>query len=241
LKQDDDPSQGLFPEVAEPDVREFLDGSASIALLVEPRFSKYIFVEHDQTKAQELLKLCDRFPGTSRDIEVVNEEANTYLQHICSKSWKSHRAVLFLDPFGMQVSWKTMEAIARTKAIDTWILFPVGAVNRLLKRNAQIPEGWRRRLDTVFGEPNWFNVFFPKERSTLFREEFDNYRKVNVETIGRYYNQRLGSIFAEVAPNPLTLTTRKNVPLFLLCFAAANPKAAALAIRIAQDILRRES
>ena len=41
----------------------------------------------------------------------------------------------------MQVDWSTFEAIAATKAIDLWILFPLGqAANRLPSRN-DIPAG----------------------------------------------------------------------------------------------------
>ncbi len=36
----------------------------------------------------------------------------------------------------MQVDWKTIEAVAATKAIDLWLLFPLGVgVNRLLTRS----------------------------------------------------------------------------------------------------------
>ncbi len=39
------------------------------------------------------------------------------LQAFCAKrNWKKCRAVVFLDPFGNQVEWKTIEAIARTKS-----------------------------------------------------------------------------------------------------------------------------
>ena len=45
------------------------------------------------------------------DIIIENAEANAYLQELCSKcSWTSSRAVLFIDPFGMQLSWETVEA-----------------------------------------------------------------------------------------------------------------------------------
>lgn len=33
---------------------------------------------------------------------------------------------MFLDPYGMQVERETIDTIARTKAIDTWLLFPLG-------------------------------------------------------------------------------------------------------------------
>ena len=46
----------------------------------------------------------------------------------------------------MQVQWDTMKAIAETKAIDLWILFPLGvAVNRLLKKDGNIEDSWRLR------------------------------------------------------------------------------------------------
>ena len=59
---------------------------------------------------------------------------------------------MFLDPYGMQVKWSTLEAIASTRAIDMWLLFPLGqAVNRLLTRN-KIPGGPRaERLTETFG------------------------------------------------------------------------------------------
>ena len=44
LKQADEEGSRLFDEIAEPEVKEFLDGSARIALQVDPRFTKYVFV-----------------------------------------------------------------------------------------------------------------------------------------------------------------------------------------------------
>ena len=61
-----------------------------------------------------------------------------------------------------------------------------------------------------------------------------------MDAIGDYFNQRLAKIFAGVAPNPLLLRNTKGAPLFLLCFAAANPNAVKPALKIAQDILKRE-
>jgi three-Cys-motif partner protein len=132
-------------------------------------------------------------------------------------------------------------AIAKTKAIDTWILFPVSAVNRLLRKDGNIPAAWRNRLDTMFGEPAWFDVFFPEEKLPLLDDGSTVRRKVaDLDLIGKYFNQRLQTVFAGVAPNPYTLRNTQGAPLFLLCFAAANPYAVALAIKIAQDILKRD-
>jgi three-Cys-motif partner protein len=231
----------LFPEEDQPEVEAFLDGSARIALQVEPRFNRYIFIEKSRKKAAELEKLKGEFPDKAGDIVIKTKEANAYLQDLCKRSWKDRRAVLFIDPFGMQLTWETVAAVGRTKAIDTWILFPVSAVNRLLKGNGNIPTGWRKRLDSMFGEPDWFNEFFRKQRTGLFPGDSDEHEKAaDLKLIGKYFNRRLSSAFAAVAPNPYTLRNTRGAPLFLLCFAAANPYAAKTAIKIAQDILRRD-
>ena len=44
-RRDADPNELMFPEIAEQEVQEFLDGSARIALQVQPRFQKYILIE----------------------------------------------------------------------------------------------------------------------------------------------------------------------------------------------------
>jgi three-Cys-motif partner protein len=241
LKADEGDSSNLFAELDEPAV-EFLDGSARIALQVEPRFHKYIFIEKSRRKTAELKKLRGEFPDKADDIIIEKAEANSYLQRLClERSWTGRRAVLFIDPFGMQLSWETVAAIAKTEAIDTWILFPVSAVNRLLKKDMKIPAGWRNRLDTMFGEPAWFDVFFPEEKLPLLDDGSTVRRKVaHLDVIGKYFNQRLQTVFAGVAPNPLTLRNTQGAPLFLLCFAAANPRAVVPAIKIAQDILKRD-
>jgi three-Cys-motif partner protein len=44
LKNDEKADQLLLPELAEREPQTFLDGSARIALQVNPRFTKYIFI-----------------------------------------------------------------------------------------------------------------------------------------------------------------------------------------------------
>lgn len=228
--------QFLLPEFEEPETREFLDGSAVKALKVEPKFETCIFIEKSKKRFDRLQsKLKTEFPD--RDIRFRNEDANAVIQQICSKNWSEHRAVLFLDPYGMQVSWQTIENIARTKAIDLWILFPLGvAVNRLLKKDGQIDESWKNRLDTIFGTDDWFNHFYIQERQAgLFEESATLKKTASFETIGKYFIQRLQTIFPYVAKNPYRLLNSSNNPLYLFCFAANN----ATALKIAEDILKK--
>lgn len=132
----------LCPELKEEELGQFAEGSARIALKINPPFHRYVFIEKDKKRCRELENLKQEFSSLHTSIEIRNEEANECLIGLCSTTnWKRSRAVLFLDPFGMQVEWKTIEAVARTNAIDMWYLFPIGvAVNRLLRRDGRIPE-----------------------------------------------------------------------------------------------------
>jgi three-Cys-motif partner protein len=231
----------LIPELAEHDSELFLKGSAQIALEVEPAFHRYLFIERDPERAHELDALRARFPEKASRIEVLQEEANSYLKRWSgSVDWKQWRAVVFLDPYGMQVEWSLLEAIARTEAIDLWLLFPLGiGVCRLLTRGQLPPEYWAQSLTRTLGTDEWRVAFYShRSRQTLFGEEEDTIRDADFEDVGRFFVKRLTTIFKGVAENPLLLRNSRRNPLYLLCFAAANPKGAPTAVGIAQHILR---
>jgi three-Cys-motif partner protein len=122
-------------DVYDEDATSFQKGSARIAVEVEPSFDHYLFIEKKSSYIHELEKLRVQFPGKANRIKIIQGDANTVLKDWCHRTdWQRNRAVVFLDPYGMAVEWSTIREIANTKAIDLWILFPLGqAVNRLLK------------------------------------------------------------------------------------------------------------
>lgn len=229
-----------FPEIMETDVDEFLKGSARIALEVDPPFKQYLFIEQSSRYAEELSKLKAQF--SNKSVDIVRTDANIYLKQWCAEvDWRRYRAVMLLDPYGMQVEWSLIETIARTQAVDLWILFPLGAaVSRLLTKIEPPPDEWAQALTRIFGTDEWRKAFYSKQKiQTLFGEEEVQIKDADFDKIGRFFVRRLKTVFADVAENPLPLRNSKNVPLYLLCFAASNPKGAQTAIKIAQDLLRR--
>ena len=96
-----------------------IEGSARRALATEPGFHKFYFIELAPDKLVALNDLCVEYQD--RNIEVISGEANAALRSLCQKnSWQNKRAVLFLDPYGLDVAWSTLEVIAATGAIDVW-------------------------------------------------------------------------------------------------------------------------
>lgn len=238
---DEDSSQStLFPDMVEPEPQSFLDGSARLALQIEPRFDQYIFIERSPNRCANLESLKSEFPGLAKKVDIHQGDANAKIQDLCAKDWRSKRAVLFLDPYGMQVEWKTIEAIAQTKAIDLWLLFPLGiGVNRLLTKSGDIPKSWRRRLDLLLGTEDWYDEFYKVETTpTLFGDDRERVVKAKMDTIGRYFNNRLKGIFAGVAEEPGVLRNSANNPLYLPCFAVGNERAKEIALPIAQHLLK---
>jgi len=148
---------GLFDELEDSDAQNYRDGSAVIALLTNPPFDKYVFIEKDKEKCAELEALKLTYPILADRIDIRNGDANEGISSVCSPkvNWGSHRAVMFLDPFGMQVEWATIALIAATKAIDLWYLFPIGSVNRLLEKRQCLHSGFADCLDRTLGAEDW--------------------------------------------------------------------------------------
>lgn len=223
------------------DATAFRKGSAQIALEVEPSFDNFLFIEKRTEYARELTRLNQQYPGKTNAIRVICGDANDVLRDWCHRTnWKKNRAVVFLDPYGMQVEWSTIALMAETKAIDLWILFPLGqAVSRVLRKHSPPDGAWASRLTTFFGTPSWKDAFYkPSQQLSLFGEQGHLDREASFSQIGAFFTERLGTVFTRVADNPLPLNNSRNVPIYLLCFASANPKGASTAVEIAQHILR---
>lgn len=115
-KQDAQDSQDAILD-EEDQMVAFREGSARISLRTNPPFNHYLFIEKDIDKVAELHNLKKDFPD--RNIEIVQSEANEYLSNwIDHNNWINTRAVVFLDPYGMEVKWQVLEKIAQTQAID---------------------------------------------------------------------------------------------------------------------------
>lgn len=236
-----DVAGGLLADDSE--AEKFRKGSAVRALEASPGFHHYYFIEQKPDRAEELRQLRKQY--AERNIIVETSEANSAVRAWCENPdpdfWRKNRAVVFMDPYGMNVDWSTIESIAHTKAIDFWLLFPLGmGPIRLLTRKGPPQKEWADRLTRVFGTEEWQAAFYPEKTVfTLFGDSDETIRDVDHEKVLTFFQQRLSTLFEAVAPNPKILYNSRHSPLYALCFAAANERGAPTAIRIANHLLRR--
>lgn len=220
-------------------------GSARRALEVNPPFDRYVFIEKSRRKSRGLQDLREEFPALSGRVEIFTKDANQALQELCSREdWKNTRAVVFLDPFGLQVEWPTVQALARTKAVDLWYLVPTGiGINRQVTSDGRILEEGGRRIDAMLGTDSWRARMVKTETTPadLFEEAHTRTTKAGgVDDITAFVIERLATVFkGGVAKYGLPLG-HQGRPFYTLVFACANPAKAAreLALRLASAVLR---
>lgn len=127
--------EGDLIDAAVPERVEQRRGSAQIAIDVSPKFDRLVFMDTKPAHCAALRELAGHH--YDREIVVIESDANRAIQStIAWDGWKHTRAVMFLDPYGMNVEWATLEAVAATKAIDVWFLFSLSGLYRQATRRS---------------------------------------------------------------------------------------------------------
>lgn len=221
-----------------------IDGSVKRSLRTDYEFDHYFYIESDKKKCQMLNETIDaEFSTKKHKVDVINGDANTELIKILKKyNWKYYRAVAFIDPFATQFSWETLEAVARTKSIDVWYLFPIYALNRILPKDGTKDNRWKDRISNLLGTDDWFDEIYEENPQINLFDEEDKI-KCNTEKLSSYIIRRLKTIFPVVSSKSKILYNSKKAPQFLFCFACSSEseKAQKLALKIANEILKYEN
>ena len=215
-------------------------GSAKRALEVDPPFDELIFIEQSEKNVEKLRTLCAPF----KSAKVIPGDANDEVRRLCANTdWKKTRGVVFLDPFGATMDWQTLEAIARTKALDVWYLFPLFGLYRNAPHNrAALDASKQRTLNRMLGTDGWQQLFYQAKQSDhmdLFAElpQDTISRIVTVDEMETFLKRRLEGLF-EAVLNPKRLP-ESGAPMFSLFFAVSNRRAVKVASRIAGHLLNK--
>jgi three-Cys-motif partner protein len=132
-------------------------GSAIRALEITIPFDGYILNDAKRKNARSLeAVVAERFPNLCNRVTVMQSDANRALVDLCrSTNWRKSRAVVFLDPFGLQLSFSMVSELGRTEAVDLWYLVPVFGMSRQIKSDGSILEPGGGRIDSLLGTTAW--------------------------------------------------------------------------------------
>lgn len=205
-------------------------------------FDFYYFIDKNEDSLQKLkTRLQAKLDLSNKTLAFRPGDANVRIQELATamkQNPNKYAALVFLDPFGMQIEWDAIQSLAGTRS-DVWILVPTGViVNRLLDRAGQLV--YTNKLERFFGMPlSEIKAHFYKTetRQTLFGEE-EVISKVAqpIGKIAELYALRLKRIWNFVTEEPLRLNNRNGVPIFHLVFASNNGTALKIAKQIIQKV-----
>ena len=206
-------------------------GSPRVAVELPTPFTKYHFIESSNWRIKKLEKLRREFPN--HQIEIYPGDCNEVLRTkivptLPRTSYK--RAIGFLDPFGMELEWSTLEDVARAGTIEVFLNFSVMAINRNVRllRKEDISPAVRKRMDR-FWSTDWEAELYGQEQ-TLFGPETVRIKQSGKD-LGHRFQKRLKEIFPHCTV-PVLMTNSKNAPLYCLIFAGHNQTG----VKIANDI-----
>jgi len=214
------------------DEQRYVDGSPRVALSLTPAFTQYHFIEQTDWRVEKLKKLPVDFPAQSITVyhgdcnNIIREQILPQLPYASKK-----RAIAFIDPFGMQMEWETMECLAKARTVECMLIFPVMAINRgvLRKHPEEIGQVGRERMNRFWGTSDWMIDLYEEEQ-TLFGPEKVKKRQSG-EEFGNIYKKRLEEIFHHCT-TPVLMANSKNAPLYCVIFAGHNPTGEKIAANI---------
>ena len=223
-----------------------IEGSARRSLKIPVPFDRYFFSDSKRSHVTALGKLRDEFPKLATRIHILHGDANDVIKQYCrSELTRKDRTVLFLDPYGNQVHWSTIEAIAETDGSDLWYLFPAGlGVVRQTSHNAAVRKDAEDSLNLLFGDNTWFEAFTaPSDQLNWIDQVDDNRRKIaTADAVTRFMISKMKTVFKGVVLDEWLPLGKKGGHWYSLIFACSNasPAARNLASRVAKDIMRRK-
>lgn len=202
-------------------------------------FDYYYFVDmFDENCTKLKLKLA-AYP--TKGYKVFRQgDANDMIRQLADAmdEDKKLKALVFLDPFGMQIDWTSIVTLA-SKGIDLWVLLPTGVIiNRLLKRDGTLM--YPETLERFFGisKDELKNRFYERKVDLdLFTDVCEKYVKISdsIAKIADLFCERISDLFDYVTPKPLVLKNDNNVSIYHFVCASNNQTA----VKIAQDIIEK--
>ena len=197
-------------------------GSPANALLIEPPFREYHFIDLDSRKVESL----GRIAADRSNVHVHEGDCNLILLHDVFPRVRYEdyrRALCLLDPYRLQPNWEVIEAAGRMGTIDLFLNFPTMTINRNVLRPHPSPVQVEV-MNTYWGDSSWREVAYVPQGS-LFTEAVD--QKTPTSQVVRAFQERLKNAagFSHV-PAPLPMRNRQGGIVYHLFFASQKPVAA---------------
>jgi three-Cys-motif partner protein len=212
--------------------KESVLGSPLNALLVNPPFREYHFIDLDRAKVATLKKIV----GERSNVHIHDGDCNNILlkEVFPGVRFKDYRRGLcLLDPYGLHLKWEVVETAGRMKSIDMFLNFPVADMNRnvLWRHPVGVDPTDVERMNLFWGDESWRQIAYATDRDLFGHPE-----KEDNETVAEAFRQRLQEVAGfEYVPGPLPMRNSRRAIVYYLFFASQK----AAGKHIVEDIFQK--
>ncbi|GMT50317.1 MAG: hypothetical protein IEMM0008_1856 [bacterium] len=202
---------------------QFVLGSPLNALLIDPPFKEYHFIDLDGKKMDSLKERTKNRTNVSLyEGDCNNLLLDKVFPNVRYKDYR--RALCLLDPYGLHLDWDVIKTAGLMKTIDIFLNFPIMDMNRnVLWNNPEgVSESNIKRMNAFWGDESWRNVAY-EPQPTLFGPVDE---KVDNKVIAEGFRKRLKEVaqFTYV-PKPLAMRNNNGAIVYYLFFASQKPVA----------------
>lgn len=196
-------------------------GSPLLALTRGQRYTDYRFVEQDRDLAEALWKRAE-VTGRISPQDIIVGDCNSAVDGIVQEikeadseyrpgKWQS-LCLVFLDPEGLELHWRTVDLLANTLRADFVINFSTGGLRRVAGEAFQHPESSvAERVNKFFGTKDWRHIPLRPDGSMPVNEWID------------FYQNRLSGIgYKWGTESSVKIRTNYGVELYRLLFASKH-------------------
>lgn len=212
-------------------------GSPNRALSVRPGFHEFHFIELDNERSDALRKAVE---GISNAHVYPGDCNKVMLSKVIPqlKRNRMNRALVLLDPYGLQLDWEVIAELGSTGAVDLFLNFPVMDMNR----NAfwSDPEGRSAahidRMNRFWGDASWQDVVYYETQPDLFEHvELKKHERADRRVVAAFRDRlvKVAGFSRPIEPLPMRNSTKAIV--YYLFFASTKP----VAYRIVEHLFNR--
>jgi three-Cys-motif partner protein len=196
-----------------------ISGSPLIALEAgPPTFTHLFWVDTNGRNVASLR--AHRAEHPEHQIEIFHGNANVQVDKVLKIIPRTYPTFAFLDPRGAELSWKTIEKLARHKPdrkIELFILFAYNqGLVRLMPNDASKMVN-EAALDRVMPDPDGWRRIYKTRIDRVSRP-----RDFRLSVLEEYV-RGLKSLGYKFVPSPRLITTQERRPLYFMVFASDHP------------------
>lgn len=202
---------------------EYIPGSPLNALMVEPPFKEYHFIDLDGNRTGQIRELA----GDRRDVFTYEGDCNTILpcKVFPRVTWEKYgRALCLLDPYNIDLSWDVVAQAGKMGTVEIFLNFMIMDINMNVLRNdpGNVDPIQTARMNRFWGDESWRTVMYDNTGNLFGWDE----KVAGNAVLAEAYRKRLREVAGfKFVPAPVPMKNSIGRTIYYLFFASPNPTA----------------